>query len=80
MNQVSIIPATGSVVPKASISHPNQCSRTFQVINKRTGDHYVVTSMVPSIATEIVLSGFEICCPDYWTEEYLSLKKSCILY
>lgn len=79
MNQVSIIPAAGSMVPKASISYSNQCSRTFQVINKRTGDNYAVICMAPGIAAEIVMSGFEICCPDYWTEEYLSLK-SCILY
>jgi len=79
MNKVLITPAAGSIVPKGGLSHSNQCSRTFQVINKRTGDNYAFICMVPSIVAEIVLSGFEICCLDYWTEECLSLK-SCILY
>lgn len=54
-------------VPKASISHSNQCSRAVQVINKGTADNYVVICMVPSIAAEILLSGFEICSPGYCT-------------
>lgn len=62
---ISIIPATSSIFPKTRISHSNQCSRSFKVINKITGDNCAAICMVPSISAEIVLSGFEICCPDY---------------
>lgn len=69
-----IIPDSGSIVSRASISHSNLWSRTFQVVNKITVDNYLVICMVSITAAEIVLSRFAICWPDYWAEENLSWK------